>query len=356
MTLHTLYIGTAHSDDTPDGIHTAQFDDETGILIGTTPVAPNAVKPSFLYQHPTKPVLYAVSEKIDGDGGVSAYLVAPTGGLLPLGADQSSHGGSPCHLMVDRAGRWLFTTNYMGGSFAVYPLADDGAIQPAAQVIQHHGSSVHERQDTAHAHSLTLAADDSCAFVADLGTDYFYMYHFDANNGTLTLDEAASVRVSSGAGPRFSAWHPNGRYVYLLNELSSHLHVYAYADGALTLLQDLPLLPHTFADAAHTSTAAHVAVSASGDCVYASNRGHDSIAAFRVGEDGKLTLLNHAATQGSTPRHFTLTDDGRWLIVANQGSNTLVAFALEADGSIGGALSRIDTPAPPLCALIWRTE
>lgn len=349
MPLQRLFIGTFHADSTVDGIHTAMFNTGDGTISELESAAPNATKPSYLYQHPSKRVLYTVSEQTDRDGEVAAYSVDEAGILTFINA-QSSHGTSPCHLMMDSGGNYLFTCNYSSGTVALYPIQAHGGISEASGVYKHEGSSVHERQDASHTHSLTLSKNEAQAFVADLGTDFFYVYDFNRLTGTLTLDEDDSVHVAPGAGPRFSAWHPNGRYVYLLTELSSYLHVFRYDDG-LQQIQHVPLLPTDFAG---ESTGAHVVVSPDGNYVYASNRGHDSIAAFRVNpDDGTLTLIGHTATQGKTPRHFTLVEYGRWLIAANQDSRNLVVFPVE-NGVVGDAVVRIETPAPPMFVLPWR--
>jgi 6-phosphogluconolactonase len=340
-----------------EGIYVYRFDPATGGLDYSSKIA-GVDNPSFLALHPQGRYLYAVNE-VDDFGGqptgaVSSFAVDPASGGLTFLNQQPSHGTAPCHMSVDRAGKFVLVSNYSSGSVAVLPILEDGRLGPASDVVQHHGSSVNpERQQGPHAHSITLDPANRYAFVADLGLDKVMAYRFDLDAGKLQAAAQPWAQVTAGAGPRHFAFHPSRRYAYLINEIGSTMTAFAYdeAAGALAELQTLSTLPAGFSGRSHC---ADVHVAPSGKFVYGSNRGHDSIIIFAVDEaTGKLSVVDYEPTQGQTPRNFAIDPTGAFLLAANQNSDTIVVFRIDpATGRLTSTGHVANVPVP-VCIEIW---
>jgi 6-phosphogluconolactonase len=302
--------------------------------------------------HPSRRFLYAVGE-VDRFGGqkgglLSAFAIDPQSGTLTLLNQQSTRGPGPCHVAVDRTGRWALVANYSGGSVACLPIQPDGRLGEATGFVQHKGSSVNpQRQQGPHAHAAYFDAAGGVVFVPDLGLDKVMIYRFDAHKGRLTPGSPPWVAMAPGAGPRHMAFHPNGRFAYVINEIDSTVTALAYdaARGALEPIQSVSTLPEGFHG---KSTTAEVAVHPSGKLLYGSNRGHDSIAAFAIdAQTGKLRLIGHESTQGKTPRNFAIDPTGSYLLAANQDSDNVVVFRIDAQsGKLQATGHSIQVPAP----------
>lgn len=330
-----VYLGTYTGNGKSEGIYTCQLDLLSG-KISSPRLASKAVNPSFLAIHPTLKWLYAVSEVEQQDGkktgGIAAFAIDPkTGNLTELNR-QASGGAGPCHLVVGGAGKNVLVANYSGGSIAVLPLAEDGKLEPASSVIQHEGSSVNRaRQEKPHAHSINVDANNNFVFAADLGADKVFVYKFGATTGSIAPNDPPAAKLAPGSGPRHFAFHPSGRYAYVINELLSTITAFRYDPdaGVLTELQTISTLP---ADFKGENTTAEVQVHPSGKFLYGSNRGHNSIAMFTIDErTGELEPIGHQSTQGKTPRNFGVDPTGQYLLAANQDSDTVVAFRVNAD-------------------------
>ncbi len=317
-----------------EGIYRFRLDMESGALApaGVTTCVAN---PSYLAFDATRRFLYAVNElksHQDRPGGtVSAFAVDAATGELVLLNRQPTHGTDPCHVVVDRQRRHVFVANFMSGSVCVLPVRDDGSLGEACDFVQHLGAGIDPaRQTGPHAHSVTLDATNRFALVPDLGLDKLMIYRFDAKRGMLEPNGVPWLKMKPGAGPRHVALHPGGRFAYLINELDSTVAALAYdpKTGAMRELQVAATLPEGFDG---QSSGADIYVSPSGRFVYASNRGHDSIAIFRIdARTGRLTTVGHEATQGRTPRSFCIDPTGRFLLVANQDSDAVVTFRIDA--------------------------
>ncbi|MFA0783123.1 MAG: hypothetical protein YYHSYBAR_001514 [Candidatus Fervidibacter sacchari] len=328
MELVRVYVGT-YTGRGSKGIYAFEFNLQTGEasqprLVAETP------NPSFLAIHPSLRFLYAVNEIWGGnkEGTVSAFVIQPDGGLQFLN-QQPSKGVGPCHLTVDKTGKFVLVANYGSGSVAVLPILPDGRLGEATCAIQHEGKSVNpQRQEGPHAHSVNLDPANKFAIVADLGIDKLLVYQFDAAKGTLKPNDPPFVATAPGAGPRHVAFHPNGKFVYAINELNSTVTAYRYdaVKGTLTEIQTVSTLPQGFTG---TNTTAEVQVHPSGRFLYGSNRGHDSIAIFAIDGEGKLTFVGHQPTQGKTPRNFGIDSTGTYLLAANQDSDNLVVFRID---------------------------
>jgi 6-phosphogluconolactonase len=329
----SVYVGTYTRRDSK-GIHLAHLDLGSGDL-RLEGVAGEVVNPSFLAIHPNRRFLYAIGEVGEFAGGkggaVSAFAINPESGKLTLLNQKSSRGRGPCHVVVDKNGTSALVANYAGGSVACLPIGEDGRLGDATSFIQHKGSSVHpQRQEGPHAHSINLDPANRFAFAPDLGLDKVMTYRFDAAQSTLTPNDPPAAAVAPGSGPRHFAFHPNGRFAYVINELASTLTAFEYdADrGALQTIQTVSTLPDGFEG---KNSTADVHVHPSGKFVYGSNRGHDSIAIFAVDSTtGKLAPIGHQSTQGKTPRNFGIDPTGAYLLAANQDTDNVVVLRIDA--------------------------
>jgi 6-phosphogluconolactonase len=324
-----VYFGT-YTEHGSRGIYVSEFDSVTGRL--TAPVlAAETSQPSFLTISSDRKFLYAINEldQFNGQptGAVSAYSIDTPTGKLTLLNQVSSRGSGPAHITLDRAGHFVLVANYDGGSVAVFRLLPDGTIGESTAFVLHKGSSVnHDRQESPHAHAIAMSPDNRFAIVADLGLDQLFAYSFDSSNGA--LGRPRIVKTDPGVGPRHLTFGGNGKFVYVINELSSTITVYSYTsrDGAMVSLQTISTLPTGFTG---QSTAAEAVLHPSGKFLYASNRGDDSIAVFAVDPRiGTITLIEHVKTGGKTPRSFDIDPSGEWLLAANQDSNNVVTFRI----------------------------
>jgi len=339
-----VYIGT-YTGKSSKGIYAFRFNQATGALTSIGLVA-ETPSPSWLVASPSGTFVFAANETNTFDarqsGGVSAFQIDRATGALTALNSQSSRGAHPCHLTVDRAGTHLFVANYTGGSLAVLPIGTDGRLSPATQFIQHQGSSVNaDRQKEPHAHSIDFDPSGRFAVSADLGADRIFVYRYDPKAG-LSAGPHPSVAAEPGAGPRHVAFLPGGPFAFAINELSSSITSYAW-DGAGGELKALGTVS-TLASPHRGNSTAEIRVHPSGRFVYGSNRGHDSIAVYRVSPDGTLTLVEHQPTRGKTPRNFTIDPSGQWLVAANQSSDSLAVFRIDL---VTGAL----TSTGPLAAV-----
>lgn len=329
---YIVYIGT-YTRQQSKGIYAFRFDPATGKATFLGLVAETA-NPSFLAIHPSQNLLYAVNEVSmyagQRTGSISAFSIDPEAGRLNLLNTVASRGDSPCHLTLDQSGRFLYVANYGSGSVAVLPVNQDGSLAEASGFVQHMGGSIHpQRQQGPHAHEVVLSPDNRFALVPDLGLDKILVYRTDATKGTLAPNIPGSAMLQPGSGPRHLAFHPNGRFAYVINELRSTVTVFAYdpKKGSLKELQTVSALPKDFTG---NSTCAEIAVHPNGKSLYASNRGHDSIVVFAIdSRKGTLSGVEHAPTRGKTPRHFAIDPTGAYLFAANQGTNNVVLFRID---------------------------
>jgi 6-phosphogluconolactonase len=342
-----VFIGT-YTNGKSEGIYRAQLDLQSGAL-SKPELAAKAASPSFLALHPSGRFLYAVAELGGGKpaGVVSAFALDPATGKLEHLNEQPSRGGGPCHLVVDPAGKNVLVANYGGGSIAALPIAENGHLQPASSFIQHTGKSVNpRRQEAPHAHSINLDAAGKFAAVADLGLDKVLVYRFDSEKGELTPNDPPFSPVAPGAGPRHFAFHPNGRFAFVINEMQSTVTAFEYdsKQGVLTEIHTTS----TLAEPYQGNSTAEVQVHPGGKFLYGSNRGHNSVAMFSIdANSGRLTAIGHQPTGGKTPRNFGIDPSGKFLLAANQSSDNLVVFRIDQEtGRLTETGHSIDVPSP----------
>ena len=349
-----MYVGT-YTRGASKGIYAYRFDNATG---KTTPIGlvAETENPSFLAIHPNRRFLYAVNEisKYDGQaaGSVSAFAIDPATHALKLLNRVSSRGPGPCHVAVDKTGKWLFTANYDGGSVASFPVHEDGSLGEASAFFQHAGSSANkERQSGPHAHVVTLSPDNRFALVADLGLDRVLSYRIDPAKGGLAPNDPPFVTLAAGSGPRHVAFRPDAKFVYSLNELLSTVTTFRYdaSRGSLKESQTLSTLPKTWSG---SNSTAEIVVHPNARFLYVSNRGDDSIVTFRIDSGrGTLTWVDRTPTQGKTPRNFAIDPSGTFLLAANQDSGNIVTFRIDPKtGRLTPTGDMLEVPSP-VCIL-----
>lgn len=340
-----LVIVGSYADADQPGIHLFRLDETTGALSASATFA-GIANPSFVVAHPQKPWLYAVSETSAEQDGTPGHVWALRIERDPLRVEPLNHqpsaGDHPCHLELDASGKWLLVSNYSSGTVAVLPIQADGSLGAMTDLIRHTGSSGvnAERQAGPHAHSATFTPDQRFVIVADLGLDQLLVYAFDAEAGK--VQPCGHAEAQPGAGPRHIAFHPNGRFVYVANELNSTVSLCDYnaVGGTLQQRQTIATVP-----SGQESWIADIHLSLSGKHVYVSNRGHDSIAVFEVAQDGALSPATTISCGGSWPRHFMLAPGATFMLVANQHSGDLAVLPLDAESeALGEAATHAAVP------------
>jgi 6-phosphogluconolactonase len=357
---YLVYIGTFTTGPKSQGIYVYKFSTATGNL---TPLglAAKSASPAFLAIHPNHRYLYAVNEIYDYEGkksgSVSAFSIDRKTGKLAFRNSVASGDPGPCHLSVDKTGKYVLVANYAIGSVAAFPILSDGSLGKATAFLPHSGHSVDpKRQEAPHAHSIYVSPDIRFAVSADLGTDQVYVYRFDSTKGTLTPNQPPSTAVPPGTGPRHFAFHPNGKFAYVIEEMGSSLTAFSYdaARGVLTPLETISTLPKDFKG---TNGDAELYIHPSGKFLYGSNRGHDSITVFSIDAiKGTPTPIEYVPTGGKTPRSFGIDPTGSYLLAANQDSDTLVVFRIDAKtGRLTPTGQKEDVPAP-VCVVFEPVE
>lgn len=347
-----MFVGT-YTRGESQGIYSYRFNMETGAMRYLA-VRDGVKNPSFLAVHPELDLLYSVCEVSEfageqGRGGVAAFQLDRSNGQLKLLNQQASGGAGPCHINVDATGQVVLVANYGGGSVAALPIAADGSLKPLTALQQHVGSSVNpRRQQGPHAHSINLDRHNRFAVAADLGLDQILIYRFDASQARLTPHQPAHVKIEpAGSGPRHFAFHPSGRWAFVINELASTITAFAYDEsaGQLSAIQTVSTLPEGFTEGNST---AEVVVHPQGKFVYGSNRGHDSIAVFRLDEaTGRLSQIQVQATGGQTPRNFAIAPGGRFLLAANQNTHDIHVFRIDLEtGKLSPTEHSVRVPSP----------
>ncbi len=351
-----VYVGTytqvlPHVQGSADGVYVYQFDAATGALTYRS-VGTGVVNPSFVTVDPQRSVLYAVQEigEYAGQqgGAVSSFAIDPTTQALTLINTQPTHGAHPCYVSVDASGQWLLVANYSGGNVTVLPIGSDGTLGTPTAVVAHVGVPTHH--DAPHPHCIRSLPGDWIV-ATDCGLDRVAVYRLDTTNGTLSANEPPWTMLAPGAGPRHVALHANGTWLYCINERNSSMSVLVYDANAGTLheLQTLSTLPVNFSS---SNSCADVRIHPSGQFVYGSNRGHDSIVIFAIDPvTGLLELRGHHSTGGRTPRNFAIDPSGSFLLAANQDSNSVITLRIDPATGMLHETGQIANIPSPVC--VW---
>lgn len=285
--------------------------------------------------------LYVANEI--GDGRLTTYAVNDDDSLkLEALGSVLTHGASPCYVALSPDQQYLATANYMGGNVSLFTLDERGVATGDPQILQNYGKGPNTaRQEAPHAHWVQWDQEQTFLYSVDLGIDEVKVYPFDEAAGKAGKGLTA-LKLQPGDGPRHMFFHPQKHMAYILNELSNTITVVEQnRDGTLTPVQRVPTLPSDFHE---HSQAAHLYVTADGKHLYASNRGHDSIAVYAIADSGHLTLLETEAVQGDWPRHFLVLEDADTLLVANQESHNVVAFKIAQDGTLNPTGEQVAVP------------
>lgn len=335
-------------------IHAYRLDLESGELTlahKTTDVE----HPFFLALSSDKNYLYSIHAKTFGGKEheqVAAYKVVGDGGELQLLNRQSARGTAACYLDVDDSGKAVVVANYSTGSVASFAVNDDGSLGESASFVQHEGSSVNEaRQQGPHAHCFVISPDNRFAFAADLGLDQVLCYRLNASTAKLSPNRQPFVRTPPGGGPRHLTFHPNGKHVYVINELANTITMYDYEAkaGMLVEQQTITTVPDDFDGTSHT---ADLTVTPDGRHLYGTNRGHDSIACYELDDHGRMKLLAIEPSLGKGPQNLAIAPGGKLLLCANMPGKNVVVFRIDSKtGSLKSVGEPISMPSPS-CIMI----
>jgi 6-phosphogluconolactonase len=333
-----LFVGTQTDDEKSPGIYWYEMNPFTGALTYIS-VSPKTVNPTYLAIHPNHQWLYAVNET--GDGKLSAFRIDMEKKQLVFINSMSSYGSSPCHISIDKSGKYVMVANYSSGSIAVYPIGTDGSLGDATSKDRHQGKDPH-------AHMI-MQADNGFVYNTDLGTDQIFIYKLDTVQGKFTAT-GNTVNTHPGAGPRHLAFHTNQKWAYVINELNGTIEAFTVTNGtgAFTRFQIISTLAE---GETREPGSGDIHISPDGKYLYATNRGDiNDIVMFTIDQQsGQLKLLGHQPTKGIKPRNFVIDPSGKFLLVANQNSGNVVIFCIDPDTGVLKD-SGMETSIPgPMC-------
>ena len=321
-----LIIGTYDSPKS-EGIYVYEFNSINGSAKEISHV--RSSNPSYISISADKKYVFAVNENAEknGKGGtVTSYNFDRKSGNLTKINSQSSEGNHPCYITVDKTGKWIVTGNYSSGNFTILPVNKKGEIQRSTQTIQLSGKSIDTaRQNSPHVHTTFFAKNNNVLYVTDLGIDKIMGYSFDSKKGTVKPLSQKFITTKAGSGPRHLDISVDGKFLYVVQELSGTVTLYSVKNNALKEKQSLSTLPLDFKG---TAASADIHIAPDGNFLYVSNRGEsNTIAIYKIDKkNGNLMLVNHQSTLGLTPRNFNFDPSGKYLLVANQNSNEVVIF------------------------------
>lgn len=341
----TGYIGTYTNGDSK-GIYSFVLDTVEGKITDVN-VAATLENPTYLSISKDHRYLYSVV-KDGANGGVAAFVINGQSGLLERINTEVTAGSPPCHVSIDDNQRFVFSANYHKGTVDSYLInQENGAISPPVSVMEHKGSGPDPRQEKAHTHYAGMTPDGNYLAVVELGCDLLLTYRVDENG---QLNEVNRLALRPGSGPRHLAFHSSQHSIaYLMTEFSSEVIVLSYnsEDGSFTEIQSISTIPTDFVE---NNQGSAIHVSADGQFVYAGNRGHNSIAIFKIEQEtGRLQFVDRVSTEGDWPRDFALDPTGKFMIASNQNSSNLVLFGRDSDTGKLTLLEKDITVPNPVC-------
>lgn len=342
-----LFVGS-YADAADPGIHLYRFDVEKGTALPVKSLS-GIQDPSYLAVSGDGKFVYSVSETAVPDAKVCAYAFDKQTGTLSLLNEQKTEGSAPCYIWVDSKRRMAVTANYSGGSISVFPISPDGTLQPA-EVYAYEGEASEAGERTVpHLHCVYASPDERYLYANDLGTDRIYKYDIVPSDKGVRLREGtpAFFRLPAGEGPRHTVFHPNGKWAYLISELSGRVALLEYDKGNLVPVQFVE------ADTLHVSGSADIHITPDGRFLYASNRlKGDGIAIFSIDPaDGRLTKVGYRPT-GIHPRNFLLSPDGKFLLCACRDSHVVQVYEIDKQSGLLKETGREIRVTRPVC-LKW---
>lgn len=350
---YNVYVGT-YAEKESSGIHVYSLEESTSEWKSIQQIS-GITNPSFLALSASGDFLYAASEMEQylgqASGAVVSYKIDSVTGQLTYLNEQLTLGGSSCHLSIDSSGKFLVVANYSGANICLFPIELDGSIGAMADLVSYEGRGLTNRQEASHPHSVTWDPNKRYVFLCDLGLDVVKCYVIDESERKLKFQH--EVKLPDGAGPRHMVFHKELPFAYVVNELDSTVSVFQYEQeqGRLLPLEHLSTLPEGFAD--NTSFCADIHISPSGEVLLASNRGHDSLAVFRIDQTtGRLTSLGYVSTEGKIPRNFAITPSGQYVIAANQTTDSVVTFRWNEEEETFSESEPILTIPKPVCIVM----
>ncbi len=330
------------------GLQAFHLDTGTGKLTPASKTA-GVPHPFFFAVSADQKHLFSIHAKAFGGKepeNVASFRIENRDGKLTEINRRTTKGTASCYVDVHASGRELLVANYSSGDVISYKVAGDGAISEPVTFLRHTGSSVNtSRQKEAHAHCFVISPEGKYAFAADLGTDQVMCYRLNAEEGSIAANSQPFVRLPPGSGPRHLTFHPNGKWMYVINELLNTVTRFDYAadSGWLVERETSPTLPADFKDASYT---ADLKITPNGKFLYGTNRGHDSLACYRIAEDGKLTLLEIVPSLGKGPQNLAITADSGLLLCANMAGSNLAVFKIGSEGKLAAAGAPIEIVSP----------
>ena len=365
-----VYIGTDTSRGVSKGIYHCTFDNVAGKL-GVPILAAETLRPSYLALSPPRAgrrSLYAVNAVADPSATVTTFDLDPKTGAITQKGKVTSAGAGPSYISVDSTGHAAFVANYVGGTIASYKIQPDGTLSEPIDKFDYKDTKFGQhgpfpgRQDSTHPHSVYISPDDRFLIVSDLGNDALSVFAIDALTAQLTPATPLLTTVRPGSGPRHIAFHPNGRWIYSLNELDSTIdhflwtttHSHPHPQGqnppapqGLLINTNTPVKTIAADFPVAKNTAAEVMISPDGNFLYASNRGEDTLVVFSIGEKGELYEVQRIPCGGKTPRHFTFDPTAQWILCGNQDSATIAIFRRDAGtGKLSGPTQSVPVDSP----------
>ncbi|WP_077622772.1 lactonase family protein [Sediminibacillus massiliensis] len=336
------FIGTYTKGDS-EGVYLFRLNTEDSTVSVET--GAKVDNPTYVTVSNNNRYLYAVAKEGD-KGGAAAFAIDPETKALTRINSQVTEGANPCHISVDKSNQLLLSANYHKGTVDAYRVDEgNGTIEPPFSIAKHEGSGPHERQEKPHTHYSGFTPDEKYVVAVDLGNDNIYTYEVAGNE----LKEVSRLATKEGSGPRHIAFHPNGKYAYVMTELSNEVILLDYnqEDGSFKERQYISTIPEDFNE---NSQGSAIHLSSDGRFVYAGNRGHDSIALFEIDQStGELSFKEWTSTEGDWPRDFSLDPTEQYLLASNQNSSNLTLFARDEETGKLQLLQKDVSVPDPVC-------
>ncbi|HTG64819.1 MAG TPA: lactonase family protein [Flavobacterium sp.] len=347
-----VFLGSYNTDKSTEGIYVYQLDPTNGNLTKITSVK-NVLNPSYLSLSNDGKYLFACTEtRTANAGSISSFKFDPQQKSLTFINSQKTNGENPAYLALDQTEKWLISANYTGGSISVFPITEDGKIDPLVQQLSFTEGSINpQRQKTSHPHSVFFSPNNKYIVSPDLGADKIRIYPFDSSKKEpLNINKASFTKTTPGSGPRHFAFHPNKKWGYCIEEIAGAVSAYKIKKGQLNLIE------RTNIQAKKETPdfgSAEILITADGNFLYVSNRGiENSISIFSIKANGSLKNIDTQSTLGEHPRNFAISPDGKFLIVANMNSNSVIVFRRDTKTGLLKECSKLENLKSISCVKI----